>query len=135
MDRRSFMAASAVTLVMPLAAQAAEHYKPGLVKQLLADGKTVVIDFTTEWCTTCAAQKRTMAAVRQSNPAYDENIIFVTSDYDIYGQKELARELNIPRRSTIVALKGEEELARIVAGTSKKQIKELLDAALTAAIA
>jgi hypothetical protein len=42
--------------------------------------------------------------------------------------------LNIPRRSTLVVLKGDQELGRIVAGTRKGDIKALLDRALQAAV-
>jgi thioredoxin 1 len=44
----------------------------------------------------------------------------------------LAQQLRIPRRSTLVLLKGREELGRIVAGTSKAEIKSLLDKAFAA---
>ena len=133
MKRRTFLASAAALVAMPSLSQAALHYKPGMVKQLLGEGKTVFIDYTTEWCTTCAAQKRTLAALLGDNAAYAEHITFVTIDYDIYGRAELAMELNIPRRSTLVALHGDQELGRIVAGTGRQQIQELLDVALAAA--
>ena len=52
----------------------------------------------------------------------------------MYSQSELAKRLNIPRRSTLVVLKGDRELGRIVAGTQKSKIKALMDAALDAAM-
>jgi hypothetical protein len=36
----------------------------------------------------------------------------------------------IPRRSTLIVLRGEDELGRIVAGTSESQIKGLMDKGL-----
>ncbi|MGB0798069.1 MAG: thioredoxin family protein [Planktomarina sp.] len=132
MKRRTFITSAAALIAVPSLSQAAIHYKPGMVKQLLSEGKTVFIDYTTEWCTTCAAQKRTLAALLGDNAAYGENITFVTIDYDIYGRADLATELKIPRRSTLVALKGDQELGRIVAGTGRAQIQGLLDAALEA---
>lgn len=135
MDRRSFMALTAAVSLTPALGAAATAYQPGLVKQLLAEGKTVFIDFTTDWCVTCAAQKRTLATLRQSNPAYEQNIAFVTVDFDQHGRKGIGKDLNIPRRSTLVVLKGDQELGRIVAGTGRKQLKDLLDTALAAATA
>jgi thioredoxin 1 len=41
--------------------------------------------------------------------------------------------LNIPRRSTLVVLKENDELIRLVAGTQPKKIKHLMDTALAAA--
>lgn len=40
----------------------------------------------------------------------------------------------MPRRSTLVVLKGDQELGRIVAITSTDKIKALMDTALAAAI-
>ena len=59
MNRRDFLMTSSCFLATPAVALAAQAYAPGLVKQLLSEGKTVFVDYTTEWCTTCAAQKRT----------------------------------------------------------------------------
>lgn len=137
MKRRTFMAGVAASALLPYAAQAmgSMTYKPGLVDKELAAGKTVFLDFTTEWCTTCAAQKRAIASLKSDNPAYEQAITFVTVDFDQYRQDSLTQRLNIPRRSTLVVLKGNQELGRIVAGTSPAQIKGLLDTALGAATA
>ena len=43
------------------------------------------------------------------------------------------KELNIPRRSTLVVLKGDKELGRVVAETGRDKIKALMDTALAAA--
>ncbi len=60
MNRRDFLiATAAVTLAMPLAAQAAARaYTPDLLAAELAAGKTVFVDFKASWCSTCAAQGR-----------------------------------------------------------------------------
>ncbi len=135
MHRRTFLISATAALVTPLAARAATDYSPGLVKKHLAAGDTVFIDFKTDWCTTCAAQERVLNTLKKKNPAYKESITFINVDWDKYSNSDLARSLKIPRRSTLVALKGDEELGRIVAGTRKSDIKALLDAALAAATA
>ena len=56
-------------------------------------------------------------------------------DWDTWGDGELSKALNIPRRSTLVVLKGKEELGRLVAVTDKDAIKALMDLALQAATA
>ncbi len=134
MNRRTFLLSTAAVAATGPAFAASIDYTPGLVDQLLADGKTVFIDFTTVWCTTCNAQKNVMASLKAGNPAYEENIEFVTVDYDDYRSDPLTIGLNIPRRSTLVVLHGEEELGRTVAGTSTAVIQELMDAALNAAM-
>ena len=67
------------------------------------------------------------------NPAYTQGVTFIDIDWDTYGTSELAQSLKIPRRSTLVVLKGEEELGRIVAQTGTADIKALMDTALAAA--
>ncbi|MEP2531532.1 thioredoxin family protein [Shimia sp.] len=135
MKRREFLILTAAA-TLPLAAHArAANYTPGLVKEHLAEGDTVFLDFKASWCSTCAAQERVINALKSDNPAYEKNIVFINVDWDNYRGSDLVRSMNIPRRSTLVALKGDQELGRIVAGTSKKQIKALMDSALDAASA
>lgn len=135
MNRRFFLAASGAALVLPLPALAADRvfYTPGLAETALEAGNVVFLDFWTNWCSTCAAQDRVITDLRRSNPGYDEMITFITVDWDQYADSDLARNLGIPRRSTLVALKGETEIGRIVAGTAKADIRALMDAALGAA--
>lgn len=136
MNRRTFIAAaSAAALVAPAAFAGAKtiDYTPGLVDAALKEGKTVFIDYAADWCSTCARQERVIKALREANPAYDDAMIFVRVDWDKYGQEDIAVFRNIPRRSTLIVLKGEDELGRIVAGTSEADIKALMDKGLAAA--
>ena len=137
MNRRTFLATASALALLPAVAHAGIGiaYTPGLVDQLLAEGKTVFVDFYTDWCSTCAAQERAINALLKENPAYEQSVTFVALDWDKYARDELSARLNIPRRSTLVVLKGDQELGRIVAGTSKADIKALMDRALVAATA
>ncbi|MEH6835963.1 MULTISPECIES: thioredoxin family protein [Falsihalocynthiibacter] len=133
MDRRHFLAFTAALATLPLSAQAnsgSVAYTPGLVDKALAEGKTVFIDFATDWCTTCAAQNRVIQKLRAENPAYDAGLLFVYFDWDQYSKDELARRLKIPRRSVLVVLKGDAEIGRVTLGTSEEEIKALLDAGI-----
>lgn len=132
MKRRNFLRAAAVACLAfsPLAASAAVlDYAPGLVKQRLAAGETVFVTFKASWCSTCAAQERVISRLKAENPAYADKITFVDVDWDEYGRSDLARELSIPRRSTLVVLNGNNELGRLVADTREDAIRGLLDAA------
>lgn len=139
MDRRTFLTlSSAAAAALPLGAQAmgaAKDYAPGVLKDALANGETVFLDFKASWCGTCKAQERVINALLEENPAYGENITFINVDWDTYGKSELVKRMKIPRRSTLVVMKGDQELGRIVAGTRKAQIQELMDTALSAATA
>ncbi|MEM5582881.1 MULTISPECIES: thioredoxin family protein [unclassified Roseibium] len=138
MNRRMFiglMATSALgTGLLPATALAngLVDYKPGLIEQHLAAGKTVFVDYAASWCSTCARQERVISALRAANPDYDQAMVFVRVDWDDYSNHEVAVSRRIPRRSTLLVLKGDKELGRIVAGTSEEQIKSLLDTGLQA---
>ena len=56
--------------------------------------------------------------------------MFVRVDWDTYADHTVTIDRNIPRRSTLLMLKGDKELGRIVAGTSEAEIKKLLDMGL-----
>lgn len=137
MHRRTFLISAAALTVTPALVHAASGtpYTPGLVDEKLAAGETVLVDFYTRWCSTCAVQQRVISALKDENPAYDEAISFVSVDWDQHSQSKLANRLAIPRRSTLVLLKGDEELGRIVAGTRPGDIQALMDTALDAATA
>ena len=138
MHRRHFLIASGLTitgaaLTLPSALRAAPlDYVPGLLEERLAAGETVFLDFKASWCTTCKAQEKVLNALKAENPDYERQVTFINVDWDEYGRGDLVRRMNIPRRSTLVVLKGEAELGRIVAQTSRKQIKALMDLALNA---
>lgn len=135
MKRRDFLVLSTAATLVPYMTQAAEPtlYTPGSAEAAMDEGKIVVLDFWASWCSTCAAQQRVLAALKAENPDYEQNIVFFLVDWDVHGEGELSKALNIPRRSTLVALKGRQEIGRIVAGTSKAEIKALLDTALASA--
>ena len=132
MDRRTFLALTVSATALPSFGFAAANYKPGLVQKHLDQGDTVFLDFKASWCTTCRAQARVIDRLKSQNPDYEANIVFIDVDWDRYGRSDLVKDLKIPRRSTLVALKGDQEICRIVAQTSSSKIKALMDAALAA---
>jgi hypothetical protein len=71
-----------------------------------------------------------MSELRAANPRYDTELTMIRVDWDQHGTGTLSRSLQVPRRSTLIALRGQTELARIVAGTSRADIKSLMDRAL-----
>lgn len=136
MHRRHFLTLTTAAALLPLAARAAPlDYAPGLVTRHLEKGDTVFLDFKASWCSTCAAQERVLKALKAENPDYEAHITFINIDWDQYANAQLTKSLRIPRRSTLVVLKGEQELGRIVAQTSRATIKGLMDTALGAAMA
>ena len=135
MIRRTFIALAAAAAILPGLAQAKDTitYQPGLIQQALDNGETVFVDFFAEWCTTCRSQERAVTALRAQNPAYDEAITFISVDYDKWGREPVSTSRNIPRRSTLIVLKGDAELGRIVADPRTSSIEALLNTGLAAA--
>ncbi|MEM9434680.1 MAG: thioredoxin family protein [Pseudomonadota bacterium] len=132
MNRRHLLLAAVAVAVTPMAASADQYvdFSPGVVKDALKDGKTVLVEYAASWCSTCRRQERVINALRAEDPAYDAAITFVKVDWDRFNRHDVAVSRAIPRRSTLVLLRGNDELGRIVAGTSQSQIKGLLDRAL-----
>jgi len=133
MHRRDFLALTAGLTVLPLMAKADwAAYAPGVLQPAMDRGDRIILNFYATWCGTCARQQRVMDQLRAENPAYDQNLTMIQVDWDTYSGSPLVSEFNVPRRSTIIALKGNQELARSVAGTSVSDIQALFDAALNA---
>lgn len=136
MHRRRFLAsltasaAIAGSVSFASLAQASAHAVPYSAKQLqglLASGKTVLLDFAATWCTTCRAQERVLDSL-MGGGAYN-NIVLMRVDWDTYRDTQIVSDLSIPRRSTLVLLRGNKELGRVVAQTGQSAIKGLLDKA------
>lgn len=132
MLRRSFLALALIISAAPAVAGETLDYAPGLIQNALADGKTVFVDYAADWCSTCARQERVIESLRSQNPQYDQAMLFVRVDWDEFGRHPVSTSRNIPRRSTLIVLRGDRELGRIVAGTGTGPIKELLDQGLVA---
>jgi len=137
MDRRLFLTTLSATALLPLAGRAAPlDYAPGMINDRLDAGETIFLDYKASWCGTCKAQERVLDRLKAANPAYEANITFINIDWDTYKGTEIVTSLNVPRRSTLIAIGPDRsEIGRIVAQTGEAEIKALMDAALSVASA
>mgnify|MGYP002884051864 CR=1 FL=1 len=106
------------------------NYKPGLVNSALDRGETVLLGYLSSWWGTCARQKNVLNELRASHPKYDKSIKFVLIDWDTFSSHSVTTSRNIPRRSTLVLIKGSKEIGRLVAVTGVTEIKAFLENAL-----
>lgn len=137
MDRRLFLTTLSATALLPLAGGAAPlDYMPGMINERLDAGETIFLDYKASWCGTCKAQERVLNRLKAANPSYEANITFINIDWDTYKRTEVVTSMNVPRRSTLIAIGPDRrEIGRIVAGTGEAEIKGLMDAALAVATA
>lgn len=133
MQKRWISAVTTLLVFFPLTVFAVDwvDYKPGVIQAELDAGKTVFVDYAADWCSTCRTQERTIKKIAEGDPAYKEAMTFVRVDWDDFRRHSVATSRAIPRRSTLLLLRGDKELGRIVAGTSTTQIKELMDRGLS----
>lgn len=137
--RRRFLALVAALAtglaIAPSAPAKAEtiDYAPGMIEELLAEGRTLFVSFAASWCGMCQMQKEAVDRWRAEDPAFDANITFVRVDWDTYEDHEVVARHAIPRRSTLIVLKGDEELGRIETQTDPEAIRALMETARDAA--
>ena len=121
---------SASTPIEPTAHYEPITYTPGVVDNALAGGSTVVLDYAADWCVVCAAQSRELNALREANPEFSDGIVYVTVDWDEYRQHEISTARNVTRRGTLVMLRGDREIGRVVAQTGSDALREFLSLAI-----
>lgn len=65
-----------------------------------------------------------------AKPEYAD-ITIIRADWDTHRKSAVTKELKIPRRSTLVMFNEGEEVARVIAQTSKDLIENLFKAAIS----
>jgi thioredoxin-like negative regulator of GroEL len=85
----------------------------------------VAIQFHADWCPTCKAQDKVLQSLK-AEPGLDVTLLI--ANYDT--EKALKKRFNVRAQSTIVALHGKQERARLVGETSEDSIRKVLKAAL-----
>jgi thioredoxin 1 len=128
-SRRSLLlgisAIASLTAGVPAQAFEFRPYDTSVVKRAIRSGMPVIVHVYAPWCLQCHAQASIL-----SNLAGDkrlDTIHFFKVDYDT--QKDVVGELGVPR-STLIAYKGEKEVARMSWGTSQEDVVRILQAAI-----
>lgn len=134
MNRRQFVTLGTAVLLAPSTTSASyqsTQYEWGMRADLRETGQTVIYNFRSSWSLTCQIKEDLLAELKSETPAY-RAITFVDVDFDTYGPSQWVERLNVRRRSTLVAMKGDAEIARLENQPYKDALQGLLDTALTA---
>ena len=113
----------------PTAAAAQKPDKEPFTEQrfeaLQEQGAYVLLDVFADWCPTCAAQQKVLAAFQKAHP--DAPLHILSIDFD--DRKDLVRHFGAPRQSTLILFHGTERIWFSVAETRRDVIFEALAAA------
>ena len=132
MNRRTFfLSLPACTLPGVLSAYQAEIYAPATWRDMKQAHPQIILNWRASWSLTCQIKETLLTDLLAENPAYS-SLTFVDVDWDTFGQSQWAQRLKIERRSTLVALSGDTELARVVNEPYAHKLRNFLDAALNA---
>lgn len=121
-----------VLLVLLAAAVRAEapepiEYIPGLKEERFANGETLLVKFKTEWSLTSERQEEILFELMAEHPSYAEKLTFVTVDYDTYGKSRMAERLKVERHGTLLIMRDNKVVDRLVASIDKRELKAFLD--------
>lgn len=101
-------------------------FEPSAFEAAKAAGKSVVIDVTASWCSTCRAQTKIIDSL--AGKAEYKDVLVLKLDYD--NQKDEMRRLGAQNRSTLIAFKGPGETGRSVADTNPASVEKLFASTL-----
>lgn len=79
-------------------AGAYQDFSPSLYDAAIADGKTVILDFHADWCSTCRANEPIIKRVFSTNT--DTNLVGFKVNYDT--ETALKRTFNVRSQATII---------------------------------
>jgi thioredoxin-like negative regulator of GroEL len=132
MNRRAFLASLPAALVSaPVLAYSPLTYAPRTWREVRETRERVILNFRATWSLTCQMKRDTLVKVLADEPRYNE-LTFIDVDWDTFAHAQWTERLKVERRSTLVAMRNGEEVARLVADPSEQAIRGFLDTALTA---
>ena len=132
MHRRAFLTALPATLLLtPALSYSPLEYAPQTWPEIRDGNERVILNFRAEWSLTCQMKQDILTELLAQEPRY-QALTFLDVDWDTFGRSQWTERLKVERRSTLVALKGRDEVARVVAEPSERAIRRFLNAALSA---
>jgi thiol:disulfide interchange protein len=133
MQRRQFIAATGAAMALPASAQAFLdlEYAPGTWRALAETDETVVLFFRADWSLTCQIKQDMITDLIAETPEF-ARLTFLDIDWDTFGPSQMAEQLKVSRRSTLIVMKRGEEIARLENDPQPDKLRSLLETALAA---
>lgn len=132
MNRRSFLASvPAALLTGPALAYSPLDYAPQTWPEIRERHDRLVLNFNASWSLTCQIKRDILTRLLAEEPAY-RALTFLDVDWDTFARARWTERLKVERRSTLIALRDGEEVARLVNEPYERALRRFLDAALQA---
>lgn len=129
-DRRNVFAAlmlvGGLSLAGPASAFDTKPYDAKAFAAAQAAGKPILLDVTATWCPTCKAQKVVLDEMARK-PKFKDVVVY---EVDFDSRKDVLRELNVQKQSTLISYKGAKEVGRSTGDTSADRIEDQLNKSL-----
>ncbi len=130
MNRRTFlMALPAALSAKPSLAYSPLTYAPQTWRDIRDTRERVVLNFRASWSLTCQMKREILEKLLAEEPRYSA-LTFIDVDWDTFARAQWTESLKVERRSTLVAMRGGEEVARIVNEPSEHAMRRFLHTAL-----
>lgn len=117
-------AISAAFLCVSTAVQASEKFDAAKFAQAQAEGRSVLVEISADWCPVCAQQKPIVHALEAEFPA------LTVFDVDFDTAKNVTNMFKAQYQSTLIMFKGRTETARSTGQTDPAAIKALVQSGL-----
>ncbi|UYW28271.1 thioredoxin family protein [Methylorubrum extorquens] len=129
-DRRNLFAAlmlvGGLSLAGPASAFDLKPYDAKAFAAAQAAGKPILVDVTAPWCPVCKTQK-TVFDKLASDPKFKDMVVY---EVDFDSRKDVLRDLNVQKQSTLISYKGAKEVGRSSGETNANKIEDQLNKSL-----
>lgn len=113
-------AISAAFFCASVAAQASEKFDVAKFAQAQAEGRSVLVEISADWCPVCVQQKPIVHALETEFPK------LTVFDVDFDTAKDITGMFKAPYQSTLIMFKGRTETGRSTGQTDPAAIKALV---------
>ena len=129
LSRRSVLIAAVAvgtTTLAPAFAASPQAFDSKAFADAQKAGKPILVAIHASWCPICAAQKPILSEL-MADPKFND-LVYLVIDFD--SQKDLVRQFNAQKQSTLIAFKGSIERDRSVGDSNRDSIAALLSKTL-----